>query len=160
MYSLCIASLRGPPIGGQDRDGVSYRCSALYTLCLFEAFPSRGNEKYGEEKQRVIYFMYHSAVSLFGGERSELITRMRIMPYGTESKSRNADFIFIALRAIPQPSARRAVKLTNPPAVRPVHLKNPSTQPFSTTRRRQAATTFGAKPRQPSYRRCVQRQLL
>ena len=25
-------------------------------------FPSRGNEKYGEEKQRVIYFMYHSAV--------------------------------------------------------------------------------------------------
>ena len=26
-------------------------------------FPSRGNEKYGEEKQRVIYFMYHSAAS-------------------------------------------------------------------------------------------------
>ena len=25
-------------------------------------FPSRGNEKDGEEKQRVIYFMYHSAV--------------------------------------------------------------------------------------------------
>ena len=84
-YILCIASLRGPPIGGQDRDGVSYRCSALYTLCLFEAFPSRGNEKYGEEKQRVIYFMYHSAVSLFGGERSELITRMRIISYDTES---------------------------------------------------------------------------
>ena len=32
--------------------------------------------------------------------------------------SRNADFILIALRAIPQPSARRAVKLTNPPAHR------------------------------------------
>ena len=37
-------------------------------------------------------------------------------------------------RAIPQPSARRAVKLKNPPAVRPVHpknlfLHNPSTQP-------------------------------
>ena len=44
-------------------------------------FPSRGNEKYGEEKQRVIYFMYHSAVSPFGGERSEPITSMRIMPY-------------------------------------------------------------------------------
>ena len=44
-------------------------------------FPSRGNEKYGEEKQRVIYFMYHSAVSPFGGERSEPITRMLIMPY-------------------------------------------------------------------------------
>ena len=89
------------------RTAMEYPIGALpcYTLCLFEAFPSRGNEKYGEEKQRVIYFMYHSAVSLFGGERSELITRMRIMPYGTESKSRNADFIFIALRAIPQPSA-------------------------------------------------------
>ena len=85
-YILCIASLRGPPIGGQDRNGVSYWCSVLYTLCLFEAFPSRGNEKYGEEKQRVIYFMYHSAVSPFGGERSEPITRMRIMPYDTESQ--------------------------------------------------------------------------
>ena len=79
-----------PPIGGQDSDGVSNRRSALYTLCLFEAFPSRGNEKYGEEKQRVIYFMYHSAVSPFGGERSEPITRMLIMPYDTESQSRNA----------------------------------------------------------------------
>ena len=44
-------------------------------------FPSRGNEKYGEEKQRVIYFMYHSAVFPFGGERSEPITSIRIMPY-------------------------------------------------------------------------------
>ena len=44
-------------------------------------FPSRGNEKYGEEKQRVVYFMYHSAVSPFGGERSEPITSRRIMPY-------------------------------------------------------------------------------
>ena len=34
--------------GGQDRDGASYRRSALHTLCLFEAFPSRGNEKYRE----------------------------------------------------------------------------------------------------------------
>ena len=87
-YDLCVAgapanhvrcaslTLRGPPIGGQDRDGASYRCSAPYTLCLFEAFPSRGNEKYGEEKQRVIYFMYHFSVSPFGGERSEPITRV------------------------------------------------------------------------------------
>ncbi len=70
--SLCTASLRGPPIGGQDSDGVSNRRSALYTLCLFEAFPSRGNEKYGEEKQRVIYFMYHFGVSPFGGWRHHL----------------------------------------------------------------------------------------
>ena len=59
-------------------------------------FPSRGNEKHGEEKQRVIYFMYHSGVSPFGGERSEPITSMRIMLYDTESQSRNADFISIA----------------------------------------------------------------
>ncbi len=53
-------------------------------------FPSRGNEKYGEEKQRVIYFMYHSAVSPFGGERSEPIRRMLNMLYDIESQSRNA----------------------------------------------------------------------
>jgi len=29
-------------------------------------------------------------------------------------------------------------------------------QPFYTTCRRQAATTLGAQPRQPSHRRCVQ----
>ena len=34
-------------------------------------------------------------------------------------------------RAIPQPSARRAVKPKNPPAVRPVHLKNPHTEGVS-----------------------------
>ena len=34
--------------------------------------------------------MYHSAVSPFGGERSEPITSMLIMPYDTESQSRNA----------------------------------------------------------------------
>ena len=45
---------RGPPIGGQDRDEVSNRRSALYTLCLFEAFPSRGNEGY-EEKNSESY---------------------------------------------------------------------------------------------------------
>ncbi len=39
----------------------------------------------------------------------------------------------------------------------PVHLKNPFPQPFYTTCRRQAATTLGAQPRQPSHRRCVQR---
>ena len=40
-----------------------------------------------------------------GGERSEPIRRMLIMPYDAASKSRNADFMFIARRAIPQPSA-------------------------------------------------------
>ena len=55
VEGLCIASLRGPPIGGQDSDGASYRRSALYTLCLFEAFPSRGNEKIGGTGYCVTY---------------------------------------------------------------------------------------------------------
>ena len=45
-------------------------------------------------------------------------------------------------RAIPQPSARRAVKLKNPPAVRPVHPKNPFPQPFYTTRGASRAPSF------------------
>ena len=40
-----------------------------------------------------------------GGERSEPVSRMLIMPYDIESQARNADFILIARRAIPQPSA-------------------------------------------------------
>ena len=80
---------------------------------------------------------------------------MLTMSYDTESKSRNADFISIApkgetthyiLRVAsvpskcvrcapqsgnPQPSARRAVKLKNPPAIRPVNPKNLSPCPLS-----------------------------
>ena len=50
------------------------RWSATSMLCLVHPFassrhfPSRGNEGYGEEKQRVIYFMYHFAVSPFGSD--------------------------------------------------------------------------------------------
>ena len=39
------ASLRGPPIGGQDRDGVPLRCSTLYTL-----LPLRGISPQGETR--------------------------------------------------------------------------------------------------------------
>ena len=53
------------------------------------------------------------AARIGGGERSEPIRRMLIMSYATESKSRNADFISIARKGNPQPSARRAVKLSN-----------------------------------------------
>ena len=45
MCSLCIASIGGPPIGGQDRDGASYRCSAPYTL-----LPLRGISPQGETR--------------------------------------------------------------------------------------------------------------
>ena len=66
-----------------------------------------------------------------GGERSELITRMLIITYDTESQSRNADFISIAREGNPQPSGPKA----------PSNLRT--------------LRTFGAKPRQPSHRRCV-----
>ena len=47
------------------------------------------------------------------------------MPYGTESKSRNADFISIARRAIRNPRARRARQTYEPSGPSgPVHLKN------------------------------------
>ena len=45
MCSLCIASLRGPPIGGQGRDGASYRCSAPYTLSRFAGLPLKGKRE-------------------------------------------------------------------------------------------------------------------
>ena len=181
-YILCIASLGGPPIGGQDRDGVSNRRSALYTLCLFEAFPSRGNEKYGEEKQRVIYFMYHFGVSPFGGwrhhlspssrghykaplcceplmkgllcralfcprlrgksgaarigggERSEPVSRMVILPYDTESKSVTLTLYSSPCGRYRNPRPEGPSNLRTLRPIGPVHLKNlslynPSAQP-------------------------------
>ena len=59
---------------------------------------------------------------------------MIIIPYDIESQSRNADFISIARRAIRHPQRRRRC--------RPLSEAN-------ITRRRQAATTFGPKGRQP-----------
>ena len=62
-----------------------------------------------------------------GGERSEPIRRMLIMPYDTVRSSRNADFISIALRAIHNPRGRRPRQTYEPSGRRPVHLKNPHT---------------------------------
>ena len=142
-------------------------------------FPSRGNEKYGEEKQRVIYFTYHFAVSPFGGERSEPIRSMRIMPYDTESQSRNADFISIAAERQSTTLGLKGRQTYEPSGQRPVNLKNLFPQPFYTTcggaaplfynlRRSRhhhprperpsnlrTLRTFGTKSRQPSHRRCV-----
>ena len=36
---------RGPPIGGQSRDGASYRCSAPYTLSRFAGLPLKGKRE-------------------------------------------------------------------------------------------------------------------
>ena len=90
-------------------------------------FPSRGNEKIGGTGYCVTY--------------------------DTESQSRNADFISIAAeRQSATLGAKGPVKLKNPWAEGPSILRTfPSepfpSQPFYTTRRRQAATTLGAKPR-------------
>ena len=94
-------------------------------------FPSRGNEKIGGTGYCVTY--------------------------DTDSKSRNADFISIARRAIPQPSARRAVKLKNPWAEGPSILR---TFLFTTLRhnpppsgghnpRGEAPSTFPSEPFEP-----------
>ena len=79
-------------------------------------FPSRGNEGSEEKNSESYTSRTISEFSPFGGERSEPVSRMLNMLYDIESQSRNADFILIALRAIPQPSGQRPVKLKNLPA--------------------------------------------
>ena len=49
------ASLRGPPIGGQDSDGASYRCSAPYTLSRFAGLPLKGKREIGGTGYCVTY---------------------------------------------------------------------------------------------------------
>ena len=135
--------LRGTSPKGETRDmrektashilQVPFRCVPLWWLA-----PPPFPRKRGHYKAPLCYellmkgllrgsLLSHSSAGGEGGavkhQREEshrrwLITVVLTMPYDTESKSRNADFILIALRAIPQPSARRAVKLTNPPAHR------------------------------------------
>ena len=70
------------------------------------------------------------AARIGGGERSEPVSRMLFMPYDTESKSRNADFILIALRAIPQPSGPKAP--SNLRTLRPRGRSILRTFPFTT----------------------------
>jgi len=144
MCSLCIASLRGPPIGGQENDRVSNRCFTSYTLlplrgispqgktrdmrrktgesyasCTTPAFPPlvAGATTFPPQAGALWMLSYGATMSLQesierpilppeqgevrrsrigGGERSEPVSRIVFMPYDTESKSRNADFISIA----------------------------------------------------------------
>ena len=76
--------------------------------------------------------------------------RMLIMPYGTESKSRNADFMFIARKGDTTTLGPKGRQTYEPSGRRPVHLKNLSPCPLSEaniTRRRQAAITLGPEAR-------------
>ena len=44
-YILRVAPLRGPPIGGQENDRVSYPCSAPYTRSRFAGLPLKGKRE-------------------------------------------------------------------------------------------------------------------
>ena len=144
MCSLCIASLRGPPIGGQENDRVSNRCFTSYTLLPLRGISPQGETRDMREKTAshilqvpfrrfpplvagattfppqagALWMLSHGATMslqesierpilppeqgevrrsrIGGGERSEPVSRIVFMPYDTESKSRNADFISIA----------------------------------------------------------------
>ena len=144
MCSLCIASLRGPPIGGQENDRVSNRCFTSYTLLPLRGISPQGETRDMREKTAshilqvpfrrfpplvagattfppqagALWMLSHGATMslqesierpilppeqgevrrsrIGGGERSEPVIRIVFMPYDTESKSRNADFISIA----------------------------------------------------------------
>ena len=94
-----------------------------------------------------------------GGERSEPISRMPIMLYDAESKSRNADFMLIACKGDTTtlgPKGRQTYEPSGPwgRSILRTFFHNPSTQPAAP-----AAPLFiklAAKPPpQPSARRAV-----
>ena len=98
------------PVGSMSLDSrvawLPYESSSFAT--------SRGNEGYGEKNSE----------SYTSGTISAFPLTQTANPVTLTLK--------IAAQPPPQPSARRAVKLKNPPAVRPVHLKNPHTEGVST----------------------------
>ena len=49
-YILHVASLRGPPIGGQENDRVSYLCSTPYTLLPLRGISPQGETRDMKEK--------------------------------------------------------------------------------------------------------------
>ena len=72
-YILHVASLRGPPIGGQENDRVSYLCSAPYTLLPLRGISPQGETRSMEEKNSESYTSRTiSAFSPFGGWRHHL----------------------------------------------------------------------------------------
>ena len=108
------------------------RPSNLRTLRTFGAQPRQSSHR-----RRV---QWRSRIG--GGERSEPTCRMHIMPYDTESKSRNADFISIARRAIRHPL--NPLNLLNP--------LNPHTEGVSKgghNLRPKGPSTFPSEPSAP-----------
>ena len=70
--SLCIASIGGRRLA--VRTAMVHPIGALprTPFCHYVAFPLKGKREIWREKQGVIYFMYHSGVSPFGGWRHHL----------------------------------------------------------------------------------------
>ena len=109
-------------------------CSATYEGTAFQSFilpPEQGwqgntiRKGAPRPENRVTRFPVEKsgAARIGGGERSEPVSRIVFMTYDTESKSRNADFISIARRAIRHLQRRRRC-----------HPLSEATQPFYTTR--------------------------
>ena len=103
-------------------------------------FPSRGNEKIGGTGYCVTYDTDSQSrnvlASPLGEEGHEVakgwtVVRM-IMTLDMDVTAERRHYNNHCPTGNPQPSARRAVKLKNPPAVRPVHLKNLHTEGVST----------------------------
>ena len=123
---------------------MSNRRSALYTLCLFEVFPSRGNEKIGGTGYCVTYDTDSQSRNVLAsplGEEGHEVAKgwtvvIPIMILDVDVTAAGGIIISSPDRAIPQPSGQR-----------PVKLKNLFPQPFYTTRRRQAAPL---RPKGPS----------
>ena len=91
-------------------------------------FPSRGNEKIGGTGYCVTY--------------------------DTDSQSRNADFISIALRAIRNPRGQRPRQTQEPLGRRPIHLKNLSIHhPFTQPAAERRPYPSGRRPVNPHARR-------
>ena len=69
---LCIASLRGPPIDGQDNDGVSLLCSAPYTLLPLRGIFPQGETRNLRRKTESHILHVPLRHSPFGGWRHHL----------------------------------------------------------------------------------------
>ena len=68
----CIASLRGPPIGGQENDRVSNRCSAPYTLLPLRGISPQGETRNLRRKTESHILHVPLRHSPFGGWRHHL----------------------------------------------------------------------------------------
>ena len=108
-------------------------------------FPSRGNERYGEKNRRVIYFMYHSCVSPFGGWRHHL-ARWEACHMTQKVNPVTLTLYSSPERAIPQPSAPQALSLPERKRTQPFYTtRGASRAPFLKICGEAATTTLGAK---------------